>query len=343
MQAPLKGVAVGAGYFSPFQFEAWSRIPEVRIVAVMDRDAERARQAAAKWKIPRTYDSWKRMIDEEKPDFFDIITPPDTHEEMCAYAAERKVHIICQKPLAPTMEASRRIVENAAKAGVRFMVHENFRWQPWYRKIRQMRDAGQLGQITHLYFRLRTGDGWGERAYLDRQPFFREYPRLLIYETGVHFVDTFRFLLGEVEEVYANLRRLNPVIKGEETGQVFFRFVNGATAIWDANRYNEVESPSPRFTFGELRIDGMKGHVTMDTESNIRMKPLGDREFDVDYARANVNFAGDCVYPTQRHFIECLKSGKEFETSGPEYLKTLAVVEAIYRSAETRQPVRVGG
>jgi predicted dehydrogenase len=158
----------------------------------------------------------------------------------------------------------------------------------------------------------------------------------------VHFIDTFRFLLGEVEEVYANLRRLNPVIKGEETGQVFFRFVNGATAIWDANRYNEIESPSPRFTFGELRIDGMKGHLTMDTESNIRMKLLGKPEFDVDYQRANVNFAGDCVYATQRHFIDCLLSGKEFESNGPDYLKTLEVVEAVYRSAGTRQPARVG-
>jgi predicted dehydrogenase len=341
MQTPLKGVAVGAGYFAPYQFEAWSRIPEVRISAVMDLVPERAREAAAKWKIPRTYDSWQRMIDEEKPDFFDIITPPATHEEMCAYAAARKVHIICQKPLAPTMEESRRIVATTAKAGVRFMVHENFRWQPWYRKIQQLRDSGALGQLTHLFFRLRTGDGWGERAYLDRQPFFRDYPRLLIYETGVHFVDTFRFLLGEVEEVYANLRRLNPVIKGEETGQVFFRFAGGATAIWDANRYNEIETPSPRFTFGELRIDAMKAHLTMDTESNIRMKLLGQREFDVDYTRANVGFAGDCVYPTQRHFIDCLLSGKQFETDGPEYLKTLAVVEAIYRSAETRRPVSV--
>jgi predicted dehydrogenase len=339
MQTPLKGVAVGAGYFAPFQFEAWSRIPEVRIAAVHDRDAERQRQAAEKWKIPRTYDSWKRMIDEEKPDFFDIITPPDSHEEMCAYAAGRKVHIVCQKPLAPTLEASRRIVENAGKAGVRLMVHENFRWQPWYRKIRAIRDSGQLGAFTHLYFRMRTGDGWGENAYLDRQPFFREYPRLLIYETGVHFIDTFRFLLGEVDEVYANLRRLNPVIKGEETGQVFFRFAGGATAIWDANRYNEIESPSPRFTFGEMRIDAMGGHLTMDTESNIRMKPLGKPEFDVDYQRANVNFAGDCVYATQRHFVDCLLSGKEFESNGPDYLETLKVVEAVYRSAATRQPV----
>ena len=125
------------------------------------------------------------------------------------------------------------------------MVHENFRWQPWYRKIKSIRQAGDIGEFTHIYFRTRTGDGWRENAYLDRQPFFRDYPRLLIYETGVHFVDTFRFLLGEVVEVYANLRRLNPVIRGEDTGQVFLRFESGATAIWDANRYNEVESPRP--------------------------------------------------------------------------------------------------
>ena len=61
----------------------------------------------------------------------------------------------------------------------------------------------------------------------------------------------------EIAEVFAHLRRLNPVIQGEETGQVFFRFASGATAIWDANRYNEVESPSPRYTFGQLRVDAM--------------------------------------------------------------------------------------
>ena len=221
------------------------------------------------------------------------------------------------------------------------MVHENFRWQPWYRKIKAIQQSGEIGEFTHLYFRMRMGDGWGERAYLDRQPFFREYPRLLIYETGVHFVDTFRYILGEVVEVYANLRQLNPVIRGEETGQVFFRFASGATAIWDANRYNEVESPSPRYTFGELRIDAMKGHLTLDTESNLRIKQLGEPGRDVDYARANTNFGSDCVYATQRHFVVCFLSGIEFESNGDDYLKTLQVVEAIYESAGARQAVKL--
>src|SRR5207244_5590535 len=111
--------------------------------------------------------------------------------------------------------------------------------------------------------------------------------------------------LGEVAEVYANLCRLNPVIRGEDTGQVFLRFESGATAIWDANRYNEVESLSPRYTFGELRIDGMQGHLTMDTGSNMRMKRLGEPGLDIDYARQNLNFGADCVYTTQRHFVDC--------------------------------------
>ena len=332
---------MGAGYFSRFQYEAWTRIPEVRIAALYNRTESKARELMARYGVPAYYSNWREMIDREKPDFVDLITPPETHEEMCAYAASRGVHIVCQKPLAPAFDQSRRIVETAQAAGVRFMVHENWRWQPWYRKIKEIQRAGTIGEFTHLYFRMRMGDGWGENAYLDRQPFFRDYPRLLIYETGVHFIDTFRYLVGEVTEVFANLRRLNPVIKGEETGQIFFRFAGGATAILDANRYNEVESPSPRFTFGALRIDAMGGHLTMDTESNIRLKPLGADGFQVDYPRANVNFCGDCVYFLQRHFVDCMLSDQPFESNGEDYLKTLRAVEAVYESAAKGQAVKL--
>jgi predicted dehydrogenase len=185
------------------------------------------------------------------------------------------------------------------------------------------------------------GDGWGEDAYIPRQPFFRNYPRLLVYETGLHFIDTFRYLLGEVTEVYANLRRLNPVIKGEETGQLFFKFDGGATAIWDANRYNEVETDTPRFTFGEMRIDAMGGHLTMDFESNIRVKLLGKDGYPVEYKREKVNFAGDCVYTLQRHFVDCMLSGEPFEGSGEDYLKTTRVMEAAYESAAKGQVVKL--
>src|SRR5437867_2308515 len=259
----LKAVGIGAGYFARFQYDAWARIPEVDVAAICDRVEGKARAMADQFAVPHIYTDWKEMIDRERPDFVDIITPPPTHEEMCAFAAQRGVHIVCQKPLAPTFEAARGIVETAESAGVRLMIHENFRWQPWYRKIKEIQQARTIGDFTHIHFLMRMGDGWGENAYLDRQPFFCQYPRLLIYETGVHFIDTFRFLLGEVTEVYARLRQLNPVIKGEDAGQLLLKFDSGATANRDANRYNEVESPSPRYTFGQLRIDATGSRLTM--------------------------------------------------------------------------------
>ena len=337
----LRGVGIGAGYFAPFQYEAWTRIPEVEIVAIYNRTEERARPLMAQYGITRFYGDWKGMLDRERPDFVDIITPPETHEEMCAFAAARGIHIICQKPLAPGYEVSRRIVENSASAGVRFMVHENFRWQPWYRAIKAMQARGDIGEFTHVHFLMRMGDGWGADAYLARQPFFREYPRLLIYETGVHFIDTFRFLLGEVSRVVADTKRLNPAIRGEDAGQVLLKFQNGATAFWDANRYNESEAESPRFTFGELRIDGTAGHLTMDATSAIRVKRLGEPVTELDYARERTNFAGDCVYALQRHFVDCMLSGREFETNGVDYLKNVRIVDAAYESAQTGNAVRV--
>ena len=335
----LRGVGIGAGYFAPFQYEAWTRIPEVDMVGIYNRTEARARSLMEQYGIGRCYQDWQEMLDRERPDFVDIITPPETHEEMCAFAAARGIHIICQKPLAPSYAASQRVVEKSA--GVRFMVHENFRWQPWYRAIKDVQARGDIGGFTHIHFLMRMGDGWGADAYLARQPFFRDYSRLLFYETGVHFIDTFRFLLGDVSSVVAETKRLNPAIRGEDAGQLLLKFQSGATAIWDANRYNESEAESPRFTFGELRIDGTAGHLTMDASSTIRVKRLGQPVVELEYARERKNFAADCVYFLQRHFVDCLLSGREFESNGPDYLKNVRIVEAAYESARTGNSVRI--
>jgi predicted dehydrogenase len=335
----LRGVAVGAGYFGRYQCEAWQRIPEVGITALCDRTLQRAEAVAATYGIAHAYDDWRRMLDEQHPDFVDIITPPATHLEMCAEAAARRLTIICQKPLAPTLAESQQLVDAVKQHGVRFMVHENFRWQPWYREIKKILTAGTLGVPTQLYFRLRTGDGWPADAYLARQPFFREYPRLLVYETGIHFIDTFRYLLGEIEVVYARLRRLNPGIKGEDAGLLVLGFERGATAIWDANRYNESEAANPRYTFGELRLDAAKGHLTLDTDGTIRIKLLGEPSYRHEYIHEDRGFAGDCVYAVQRHFVDAVLGDRPFESHGDDYIRTMRAVDACYQSAASGLPV----
>jgi predicted dehydrogenase len=339
----LRGVCIGAGYFSRYQYEAWARIPSVKITTVVNRSLARAREVAAEFGIAETC-AWSELpalLDREKPDFIDIITPPETHLELVQHAAVRGIAVICQKPLAPTWNEACAVVACAHDAGIRFLVHENWRWQPWYREIRRQLDARVLGDLFSLSARMRLGDGWLPTAYLDRQPFFRSYPRLLVYETGVHFLDTFRFLGGEISSVYARLQRRNPAILGEDAGQIVCGFKSGATGIWDASRYNESEAADPRYTFGTMRVDGSKGHLALDPEGNLRLKLLGQAARQVDYCHERRGFAGDCVYALQRHFIDRLRDGGPFESTGEDYLKSIALVEACYRSQASGQVERI--
>ena len=336
----LKGVCIGAGYFSRFHYEAWSRMESVRITAMCNRSMERAGPLMQEFGIENHYVDYREMIEREKPDFVDIITPPESHLEMTKFAAERGIHVFCQKPLAPTFAEAQKLVSLADGAGIRFMVNENFRFQPWHREIGRLVRKGVIGDTLHsLNFRMRTGDGWGPKAYTPRQPYFQTYPRLLVYETGVHFIDTFRYIAGDVRRVFASLRKLNPVIAGEDCGLLFFEFQNGAIGLWDANRFNDTTAPNPRYTFGNFLVEGDGGSIRLYTDGRITIQPLGGEEQEHGYFHEERNFAGDCCFTTQNHFIDQLISGGEFETRGEEYLKTLAVQEAMYESARTGLPV----
>ena len=336
-----KGVGIGAGYFAGFQYRAWYRMPELEITALCNRDVEKARPIMSECGIERHYTDYREMLEQEKPDFVDIITPPETHLEMCKDAADLGIHIICQKPLAPTLAEAEEIVSYCRKKNVRFMVHENWRFQPWYREIKKLIENNAIGHVHTLNFRSRMGDGWGENAYIPRQPYFRTYPRFLIYENGIHFIDTYRYLAGEIEEVYAVLRQLNPVIKGEDCAQLILKFAKGQVGLWDANRYNEPNYPSPRYTFGEMLVEGIGGTIRLYGDGKITQQLLGEPEREHIYAHSDEEFAGDCVYACQRHFVDRLMDGSAFETNGEDYLKSLRVQEAVYRSAGEGQVVKV--
>ena len=232
-------------------------------------------------------------------------------------------------------------MELADAAGITLVVHENFRFQPWYRTIAQVLHSGGIGPVQQATFRLRTGDGQGPRAYLDRQPYFQAMPRLLVHETGVHWIDTFRYLLGPIEAVYADLRRLNPAIAGEDAGHVLFDIEGGARALFDGNRHLDHAARDTRLTLGEALIEGTGGTLSLDGDGTVRRRAFGAVEADTVLApRDWPGFGGDCVHALQDHVVAGLLHGQPFENEARDYLRVMEVEAAVYRSAELESKVR---
>lgn len=337
--SPLRVAAVGAGYFSRFHYDAWNRLG-VEVAAVCSRTAESAEAAAKEFGIPRSFTDFAGMLDAVCPDLVDIITPPETHLAYIGTAAERGLPIICQKPFTRSLEEAVEAVRLAEEAGVLLVVHENFRFQPWYAKIREIVGSGAIGDVYQVSFRLRPGDGQGEDAYLNRQPYFQKMDRFLVHETAIHLIDVFRYLCGEVVSVTAELSKLNPAIAGEDAGLILFKFENGSRGLFDGNRLSDHVARNRRLTMGEILVEGAEGAVRLNGDGELFLRAHGqNQERKVDYEWEDLGFAGDCVFRLQKHVVECIRQGGKVTNSGRDYLANLRIEEAVYRSSATGKRV----
>jgi D-apiose dehydrogenase len=326
---PVLGVA-GAGYFAQFHLEAWQRLHAqglVDLAALAEPDPVKRRAAACKYGIPREFASVPEMVEAMRIDVLDIATPPATHLELVETAARQGIACISQKPLAPTYAEAQQLVDVAERAAIPLAVHENFRWMPWYREMKRCLDSGLIGTPYTVSVRMRPGDGQGSDAYLGRQPYFQKMKRFFVHETAIHFIDSFRFLFGEITSVSAVLRRLNPVI---------------ASALIDGNRLNDHPAKNTRLTMGEHWLEGSNGVLRLDGDGRLFWKPHGQAEAPHPYAWDDIGFAGDCVYHQQKHLIEAFAAGREPVNTGRAYLRNYAIEEAVYRSHEERRQVDTG-
>ncbi len=328
----LKGCLIGCGYFGRIQLDGWQRVTGARIEAVCDTDAGRAAAVARDFGARACADV-REMLDRERPDFLDIATRPSGHPPLVRLAAEHGIPALCQKPMANTWEEAVAMAEVARRAGIRLMINENWRWQPWYRKIRQLLDSGACGQVIFYRFHHRRRDGSGDAPY-PNQPYFKEMPRLLIFETLVHFLDTARFLFGEIGEILCRTARINPVIAGEDLAVMTVRHDSGLLGEIGGHRFGEPEDEGPAMC--DARIEGAASAIRVRNTGEVFL--AGERVFD---PAGIPGYKGDSCRATQQHFVDCLRSGAPFETGADPYLATVAAVEAAYRSAAENRPVAI--
>lgn len=315
----LRGGIVGCGFFAEHHLDAWRRMPEVAIVAAADPQLDRAMAFA-----PQAYRSLGEMLDHEQLDFVDIVTRTDEHLPIVRLAVDRKIPVICQKPLAPDWKTALEIVNYADAAGVSLMVHENWRWQPWYRAAQQMITRGDIGRPIGYGFRSRAHDGTGDKPY-PQQAYFRQLSKFLIDEALVHHIDVARFLFGDIATVYAQGGRLNPEISGEDWVILTLTHENSVHGWIDGHRFLDPEPNGP--AAGDAFFEGELGTI-----SNVATGDLYRNHVLVWKSDVTSGYRGDSVTATQAHFISCLKAHIPFETGGQQHLNTFAAVQAAYQS-----------
>ena len=329
---------LGAGFFAQFHRDGWERIDEVELVGIADQDLEKASQTGHP-----PFASLKDMLENAQPDILDIVVPPTAHADAIRTALDYDPKlIICQKPFCTSLAEAQEMVSLAKEKSTTLIVHENFRFQPWFRAIQSAIEDGLIGKPLQATFRLRPGDGQGPDAYLARQPYFQKMPRFMVHETGVHYIDTFRFLFGNPNAVYADLRKVNSVIAGEDAGFVIFEHQNGMRTILDGNRNLDHAATNTRCTMGEGLFEGTKGTLTLLGDGSVNLRKFGELStIQVIGPDQSPNFGGDCTYKLQRHAIDALLEHFPFENEANNYLTVIEIEAAIYDSAQAMRRIEL--
>jgi D-apiose dehydrogenase len=341
-RSPRIGV-IGAGYFSQFHMRGWQQCG-AQVVAVCDVDKDRAALAASRFGVASSYADPKALLARDDLDVIDVVLPPAQQFDVVNAALERGLPTLCQKPFATSYSQAQKLVMRAEHLSVPLLVHENFRFMPWYRESKRLIDSGQLGRLHGVLFRLRPGDGRGQDAYLNRQPYFQKMPRFLVAETAVHFIDTFRYLLGEVQAVSARLRRVNSHIAGEDAGAITFEFRSGAIGLLDANRCNDHSAENMRRTMGEMWLEGEHGCLRLDGNGALSWKAHGEPEITHVYDAGSTDtndFGGGACTRLQASALDAFFGNAPAENTASDYSMNIRVQEAIYQSHETGQRIEV--
>jgi D-apiose dehydrogenase len=336
--ADLRGALVGCGFFAVNHLQGWRDAKGADVVAICDSNPERLKIVGDQFGIQARYADAGAMLEREKPDFVDIATTVGSHRALVELAAKLKIPAICQKPFARAMQDAEAMVAACANAGIPLMVHENFRWQS---PIRALRGVIALGAIGKPF--------WGRVSFRSAydvfagQPYLAEGERFIVEDLGIHALDVARFLLGDARSVSARIMRVNPNIKGEDVATMLLDHGGGVASIVDCSYASKLETEL--FPQTLIEIDGNEG--TLRLKENYQLTITineGTTHRDVSppvlpWASKPWHNIQESVALIQQHWVDCLRQGREPETSGSDNLKTLALVEAVYDSARKGRTV----
>ena len=340
---------VGCGSIAAIaHFPNYAKLADrVELVACADIAFEKAQKCAERYGVPHAYDSLEAMLAGEPDlDYIDICTWTAAHAPVAIAAAKAGKHILCEKPLADSLEAGLAIEKAVKEAGVRFMLAVCTRYGSEQQKFIELRDAGEFGEIyaaKTAYVRRRgTPGGWFvDKRYAGGGP---------VLDIGVHAIDRTWYLMGRPKPVSVTAETSYRI--GKSSGENSFAWNGDAN---DQYIYNTEDSAFIFFRFEggkcmtadvSWQINGTESNTTViyGSKAGCSFEPLtvyGVNE-EGKLSNTKIEVEGNDFYHDEiAYFLDCMDNDTTPLSSIDDAVTVQRMLDGIYRSAEAHKEVEI--
>ncbi|UCH25262.1 MAG: Gfo/Idh/MocA family oxidoreductase [Trueperaceae bacterium] len=320
---------VGAGSMGQAHAAAWATTG-AQLVGVLSKSRTSAAALASRIGT-RSFENFEALLSQV--DIVDLCVPTDLHCEMTLRAAEAGKHVICEKPVALTLEDGKAMIDACEQAGVRLFIAMVVRFFPQYLAAQQIVAAGQLGELgvirlKRIAYQPSSGDDW-----------FVDEVRSggMVLDLMVHDFDYACWLAGEVERVFAkSVRSGRPGAPGDYA-LATLRFKSGAMALVEGGW-----AYPPGVFRTALDIAGTSGLIewASDDTDSIRLDLLPSGPQEVERVGLPLTVFAEDPYAVQiRHAYRAILTDEPFAVTAEEALEALRVGLAVRESMKTGRSV----
>ena len=333
----MRVAIVGAGLQARRRAPVLRDFPDTELVVISATHLESAQRLADSLGCEAAL-GWEPVVERDDVDVVLVCTPPHLHAAISIAAMSRGKHVLCEKPLARTLEEAVSMVATARESGVTLKCGFNHRHHPGIQQARQWFDSGVIGEPT--FIRCRYGIG-GRPGY---EKEWRADPQIVaggqLMEQGIHAVDLCRWFLGDFAQVIClvgtHFWKVEPL---EDDAFVLFRAPGGAVASIHSSltQWKNIFSFELFGTDGYITVDGLGGSYGTERAA------LGRRDFTAPFSEQVVEFRGsDCSWHEEwEEFAAAVRQGREPLGSGQDGLEALRLVCAAYAASRNGGVVQV--
>lgn len=307
----------------------YNNCPECEIVALADIHESRLKELGKKNNVTALYTDYKEMLDNERLDAVSVCTPNDIHAEQTIECAKRGINILCEKPMATSINEADAMLKAAKDNNVILMVGFTHRFKNFNIKAKELLDSGVIG--TPFMIRARFAHDGPYKSWSAKSDWFFDPIRAkggALLDMGIHAIDMCRYFFGEITQVTGQIGTLVKEIKVEDSALLLLMFESGSQG------YIEVGWSSKKGPLG-FEIYGTKGTIIVDYTTPIKIWSEDNPSWQTIDAKGG-------GWDTEiRHFIDCLLNRTSPATTGQDGKISLEVALAAYQSAYNEESIKL--